>query len=519
MKALSWFFAIFFGFSFSACAVAQDQSIEAVTVYPDRAEVTRLIQIELAGGEDELLIDQLPMQLVPDSVQLAVRSGPDVVLGGMALRTVRGAEQVQPRARELEERIRSLELRIQALTNRIDARDLQMRLLESIASGDSGQDADDWLSTMESLGVRAEEVLAQRLAHETERSDHERELARLQHELGDLGQSLRDTRELRVPVVSDSSGEAEIELRYAVLDAGWEAVYEWRLDTEAGQLKLVQQARVRQQTGEDWGDVKLSVALGRPALGGQLPQLRPWFIDIAGPEVRARAMESTAADAVSLMSAPAPVLEGSEMAASYRVPGRSSLSGDGVSRRFMLAEHELDGALSVRAVPRLQPRAWLYFEGGYDGEAWLPPGSASLFQDGAAVGQTRFDGLAPGSRLAASFGVADRVEISHRLVRDTRGSEGMVRRSNRLERAFEFEISNRYSRALEIVVVDQMPVPRDERIEVELVSEGRRPDERDYEDQSGVLAWRDEYAPDQTRRFRFGYRAVFPRDIEGLSGW
>lgn len=498
---------------------AQDPRIEQVTVYPDRAEVVRLIQVDLAAGEEELRISDLPARTVPDSLRLSVRSGEGVALGGMELRTVRGAERVQPRARELENRIRALELQRQGLANRIQARNLQLRLLESIVDEDTGQGGDARLEALAEIGSRAEEVLAQRLVHESERDQIAGEMERLKRQLADLGQSQRDTREVLVPVRAEGPGRAEIDLTYLVSDAGWESLYEWRLDTEAARLVLVQQARVRQNTGEDWTDARIQVALGQPALGGQLPQLRPWTIDIARPAPRARMLESAAMDAAPLAGAPESMLQGSEMAAMYRIPGRNHVSGDNAPRRFLLAEHVLEGQLGARAVPRRQTRAWLFFEAQYDGEAWLPPGRVALFQDGAVVGQTRFTGLAPGGALAESFGVAERIEIDHRLVRDTRGSEGLVRRANRLEREFEFEVSNRYGRALEILIIDQLPVPGDERIEVEMTADSRRPDVLDFNDQAGVVAWRDEYQPGQTRRFRFGYRAVFPRDVEGLSGW
>ena len=521
MRCFSRFLVPGLALLFSLPTHAESGSVEQVTVYPDRAEVVRLVRVEATAGEDELRIGDLPLRLAPDSIRLAVRSGEGVVLGGMELRTLRGAERVDPRARDLEARIRALELRIQGLDNRIEARELQLRLIESVAAEDGGQDAGARLEALEQIGARAEEVLAQRLAHQSERADQLRELERLQRQLADLGRESRDTREILVPLSAEHAGPVEIELSYVVAEAGWESLYEWRLDTEAGRLKLVQQAQVRQNTGEDWNDARIRVALGQPALGGQLPELVPWFIDLerpAPPETR-RALGLAAPDMMMEAAAPAPVLAGTEMAAVFEIPGRNRVAGDNAPRRFTLAQHELEVALSARAVPRHQSRAWLFAEAEYGGEAWLPPGRVSLFQDGAVVGQTRFAGLAPGGSLSSSFGVAERIEVSRRLLRDTRGSEGVVRRANRVEREYEFEVTNRYSRALEILIIDQLPVGRDERIQIELTTGSRSPDVRDFNDQPGVVAWRGEFAPDQSERFRFGYRVVFPREFEGLIGW
>ncbi len=501
---------------------AADQ-IEQVTVYTDRAEVVRLAVVEVVPGEHRLRIADLPAGLDADSLRLSIREGNGFALGGVELRRVRGADRVQPRAREFEELIRDLEWQGRGLDNRIQARNLQLRLIESVATGsEEGASPGNRLASLESIGSSAKEVLAKRLALESERESLNRELERLRRELADLGQAQRDSGEALIDYRAERAGTVALELRYVVGQAGWEPIYEWRLDTDAGELRIIQQAVVRQNSGEDWQEAEIRVALGQPAAGGRLPVLSPWYIDIASPPRPAAAMESAAMDRAMVTGSrqmAAPQLEGTEMAAAWRIPGRVNLPGDNSTRRFALSEHRLAAEVGARTVPRRQARAWLFASADYDGEAWLPPGRVSLFQDGGLVGQTRSSGLAPGSTLEASFGVAERVEVSHRMVRDTRGSDGVIRRQNRLEREFEIEIVNRYSRSLEVTVLDQLPIPRDERIQVELTSDSRAPSERDFDDQAGVVAWIDNYQPGQRRDIRFGYRALFPRDVEDLSGW
>ncbi|MCC5866386.1 MAG: mucoidy inhibitor MuiA family protein [Wenzhouxiangella sp.] len=508
---------------FAAEAAAESVRIEQVTVYPDRAEVVRLVEMEVASGEHRLRLADLPAAMDADTLRISVREGDGFALGGAELRRVRGAERVQPRARELEDAIRDLEWQGRGLDNRIEARNLQLRLIESVAAGsDESSSSGNRLAALESIGNHAEDVLAGRLALASEREALNRELERLRRELSDLGQAQRDSREALVDYRAEAAGTVALELRYVVSQAGWEALYEWRLDTDAGQLHIIQQAVLRQNSGEDWEDAELRVALGQPAAGGRLPVLSPWYIDIAPPPRPAPAMESEALDRAVVAEArqmAAPQLEGSEMAAAWRIPGRVSLPGDNSTRRFVLSEYRLAAEVGARTVPRRQARAWLFASAEYDGEAWLPPGRVSLFQDGSLVGQRRSSGLAPGATLEASFGVAERVEVSHRMVRDTRGSDGVIRRQNRLEREFEIEIVNRYSRVLEVTVLDQLPIPRDERIQVELSSDSRAPSVRDFDDQAGVVAWQDSYQPGQKRQIRFGYRALFPRDVDNLSGW
>lgn len=52
--------------------------IKAVTVFPDRAEVTRVVDVSLPAGATTLVIDNLPASLFPESVRVSGEGGQDV---------------------------------------------------------------------------------------------------------------------------------------------------------------------------------------------------------------------------------------------------------------------------------------------------------------------------------------------------------------------------------------------------------------------------------------------------------
>lgn len=505
--------------------------IESVTVYPDRARVVRRVPVRVSAGEGRLEIPGLPADLDADSLRIRAEGPQGLVLGATATRTVRGAERVQDRARELEAEIRRVRDRLTAVDYRLEALGLQRKLLESLAASPAGEGAPpqaaDWRGMLETIGAGAGEVLEERLAAEQQRREIASELERLEQELADLGAERRDTRTLAVDYRAGSAGEAVFELAYMVSGAGWQPVYQLRLDTAGGEgqaaLDVSQRARVRQDTGEDWDEVDLRVSLGRPSLGGRLPELYPWYVDILRPEPKEEMDRArvTSARMAEMQAAPADdaVLEAGEFSAEYRVPGRVTVASDGSEREFGLAEHRFPGRVSARAVPARQAHAWLYFTGENDSEAMLPPGPATLFQDGEMVGRQHLERIPAGGEMALAFGVDERIEISHTLVEDTRGSEGLLRKSETRQRDFLVEITNRHEIPLEITVLDRMPVARDERIQVALTEGSEEPTVRDLDDRPGILAWTREYAPGESHRLNYGFRLTYPEDTDGISGW
>lgn len=499
--------------------------VELVTVYPDRAVVVRAVELPVAAGADRLLITGLPARIDRDSLRVTTRGVNDLQLGAIEFRSVRGAERVHPEARTLEARIRDERTRQQSAADRVEAATLQYAFLRSMAEqpGKEGLRADAWPQALRSLGSSAREVLESQREAERERDEIGVIITTLERQLADLGSAQRDHTELSIDYQSQQSGTVQLRVEYSVGTVRWQPIYDWRLDTDRNRLSIIQRAAVQQDSGEDWSDTELHFALGRPQLGGRLPGLSPWYVGVAEPKLEHAMDMAVAAPQMQreerMAGAPSAELAGTAFATSYRISGPATLPGDNSRRLFELDRHDLEARISARTVPKRSPAAWLFASAEYQGSAPLPPGQVNLFQDGAMVGRTAFAGLAPGAKLEASFGVDDRIEVRYSLQHDRRGSEGLLRRQQRQERAFLIEVSNRHTRAMPILVIDQIPNSRDERIRIELTSDSDAPTVRHLDDQPGILGWQHDYAPGQQRRIRFGYQATYPAEIEHLSGW
>ena len=506
-------------------------AIDSVTVFPDRATVTRIVETNVAAGKGELVEADLPEGLSRDSLRISA-SGPERLrLGGYQIETVRGSERVSARARKLEAQLETLRARRDVIDDGIEAREMQLSLLQSLAGG-TGQGEDQltveaWERALGTIGEGAEEVLAARRQLRLDRREVEKEIDRLERELSDLGQNQRDTLKLRLAYASKSAGRARFAIEYTIRSAAWRPVYEWRLDTESGRLAIEQFAEVRQRTGEDWSDVELSLSLARPAAGGGLPEIRPWWVDVAEPrpEARRRVQEKAVGRDMVVSAARAPAraaeaeLVGTSYTQRYDVAGRAEVAADNHAHRFRLAGHTLDVRLSARTVPRRRATAWLYAEGEFGGDAALPPGSVTLYQDNTLVGQTNFAGLIPGDELASSFGVDNRIDVDFRLIDDERATEGMLRKSTRLKRVHRVVVRNGHDRSIDLTVLDAMPVSRDERIEVSLTDNASAPDERNVDDRRGVLAWHRELGAGASIELTLGYQLTFPEGLERIQGW
>lgn len=505
-------------------ATALGNGITQVTVYPDRAHVVREHTVELDEGEGVVRIHPLPARLNAASLRVRAEGSVAVRLQHVETRTVHGRDLAHPGERALTEALRAAQDARRGLSDGRQAHTLKLgfieRLTENAGAVEPALSPEQWHRAWGLIGEGALETLEQIARIDTALRDADDEIARIERELSALRTDRRDSIEAGIHYQAEAPGTARITLEYEVPGASWAPLYEARLDTAGSTLEWVQRAEVRQNTGEEWQDVALHLSTSRPALGGNLPDLQSWFIDIAPPH---RALQRSEADALGMMAAPAAVMEQAALettgfTSQYRVPGRVSLPADNRQQRFLLATQSHTVDLSARAVPALSTDAYLFAETVFEGATPMLPGTVNLFQDGQMAGQTRVGTVPPGALLRLAFGVDDRIEIRHELDRDVTGREGLLRRQQRLERGYRITLNNRHDRAFSVTVLDRLPVPRDERIRVELTAASTTPAERDVDGRLGVLAWTTELDAGGEAEIRFGYVVSWPEDEETIQG-
>ncbi|HMR31946.1 MAG TPA: mucoidy inhibitor MuiA family protein [Geminicoccaceae bacterium] len=517
-----------------AAELAPASRITEVTVFPDRAEVVRTLAVEMEVGSHSLRLTGLPAGLLAESVRVDALSSGDLMVGAVETRPSFSADLAGPAEREIAAAIATLELKQRELVDRASAARVQLDFVGNIGkalperAGDEIArglpDPEVWRKSWTALAAGADEALAAIRGLDAERQRVEHELQARREELDRVRTGQRATMEAVIALEARSRGRAEVHLRYQVPGASWRPLYEARLDSDAGSVQLVQRAEVRQATGEDWTEVDLTLSTARPADASEMPRIEPWFIDVIQ-----RAPRPAAAEALQSMraapkatadfagAAPAPPVTAdtvaSEFAAQYAVPGPATVAADSSAKTFTLNQRQLDVELSVRATPRLAPEPFLYGEAVFPGPEPLLAGPVAIFRDGAFTGRADQAAVMPGDRMALPFGADDKVRVDYRLETGGRSTEGIFNKTRRMERRYRIEVTSRHAVDIPITVIDQIPVPQDERIEVELLGDTTPPTVRDPDGRRGVLEWTSGFGPGESRIILLAYAVSVPQDL------
>src|SRR5947207_9214414 len=290
-------------------------AVDAVTVYPDGASVTRVIALDLPAGDTTLVAKDFPLTLDPSSLRVEGEGGAKLTIGAIDTKPPRPVPPLN--VSELDKRIEALRDERANLDGAMAAAEARRKFAERFAEaspaglGEKGEarPLTEWRAAF--AAISEEVASADTAIRDAQRKQREidREIARLE---SDRAVKPPNKLEVRVELASTAATKATLRVTYAVRNARWAPLYDARLDTGAKDrkpaLELVRRAELTQTTGEDWSNVALAVSTVRTARGGQAPDLNSLIVQSPRPPRPAQSASGGLMDNAKplLRSAPAP---------------------------------------------------------------------------------------------------------------------------------------------------------------------------------------------------------------------
>lgn len=552
--------AIFLATTSLTPAIAADitavSHIDAVTVFPQGAEVTRIAETHLAAGEHTLIFEGLPAELAPETLRVEGTGGARIEIGSVDSRLifVNGDNRDEERKR-IEKDIETLNDERAALEQAISDAEYQKNLMQQLASATLTQNpkegetrvigAEGLGGILDLVGAKLTSLGKTVLDARLRQRDIDRLIEGLNKKLADLAPQEEQRFKVSVHLTAAQESEGTFRLRYRIHNAGWQPIYDARLgqmgkDGKAP-IELVRRADVVQSTAESWDNVALTLSTARPIGSTAAPDLKPMAIagfdegrrenytargaGYAGIEgAPAEAKQDTLSAVGGVADAASPVaqaqanIEIAGFQALYGIGGRITVDNTGTAKKVRISTDKIDAKLSALAAPKLDPNAYLTAAFTLSGETPLLPGPVMLYRDGVFMGQGALPMLSPGEEGKLGFGADDLVKVKRIEVKRRTAEEGLISTSNVDERAFDITVKNLHQAQIPITILDQMPYSTEGKITVDTLSGMTPPSVRDFERRRGVLAWTFELAAQDTKVIKHGYKISWPHDLQlGLN--
>jgi uncharacterized protein (TIGR02231 family) len=321
-------------------------------------------------------------------------------------------------------------------------------------------------------------------------------------------------------------------LTYAVYDARWNPNYDVRAKDVQSPVQLFYNARVSQNTGEDWSDINLKLSTANPRQRGEKPNLPPWYVDfeqqisdlgqynVARPGAAKRAsMVPQVADEMSIVMLEEREAEAAVTAATYTEVNENQtnlefniklpydIPSDNKEYTINIQDFSLPAFYEYYCAPKLDREAFLLARiTGWENYNLLS-GEMNLFFEGTYVGKSFLNVRNTNDTLDLSLG-RDRGIIVTRVKMKDFTEERTIGSNKRETRAWEITIRNNKKQLLNLWLEDQLPVSMNKDIEVEPLdfSGGK------LNKETGRISWKLKMEPAAEKKVRVSFAIKYPKD-------
>ena len=518
-------------------------TITAVTVYADRAVVTRTATAELAGGTAELVFANLPESLNEQSLQVSGRGTAQATILDVSAKQTYVDFTPNERVKALQDQLKGLVKQTRGLEDRQAALDAQTSILARMeaalftppAKDVPRADLNQFTASLTYLSEQRVKIIAERTAIEEQREEVSGKIDTVRAQLNELrGAGGRGYKTVTVRVAAAQAGNLEVALSYAVPNASWSPSYDARVLSAEHAVALGYFGLVRQNTGEEWKDVALTLSTARPGLGGAAPALSAWQLDVYRDDVvrlekfavtgsamrgqvsQDKAMTSNAplADELRFKEKDAELsqatIETGATSAVFKIATASSVPSDNSPQKVPITTAKLAANPEYLTVPKRQALAYLTAKVVNASEFPLLAGAMNVFLDGTFVATSRVRTVMPGEKFDLALGADEGISVKHKRVQKFTEDTGLTNSGKRITYEYLLTIQNNKKTAERVIVVDQLPLSRNEKIVVKQLA----PDAKDVKPtDEGALKWSLDLKPGEKRELTVKFTVDYANDV------
>jgi uncharacterized protein (TIGR02231 family) len=538
-------------------ARALDSRVTRVTVYSDRARVTRQATVKLPTEPTVFAFRKLPGWVDDGSVRVAATEGRIIDVRVERNFLARATDKTYQKAKAQDE---ALKHRLEALDDEIQVLDAQARQVEAIKAFSLEKINKE--AILGNIKVKSYAEVLEFISDSLRQTARARRAVQHQRELiaPDAEASRRTLAELQslmkleattvlVTLHSSRATTSTVELTYMIPGVTWEPMHDLRVSTADGKTaEVVSFAVLTQTSGEDWRDVELAFSTQSSTQSVRIPELEALTLGDTHTATRilttqlssfTRAQEAfqqqgqlwnkvhqkQSAEARAtfdqtfksrmqylqvVQSKTVQLFESLQKrgtTAHFKASVAASVRGDGHPVRMRIGQSALQTEQKIVAAPEQSLNAARTLAMTNSSGQSLLPGKVALYQDGAFLGMTDIGFIAVGEPFSLFLAVADHLKLSRTL--DRKHSSLVRKKRNKMLVAFIVTVENLAPQETALTLADRIPVSENKEIRIDNVkiTDGAKPDSR------GIVNWALRLKAREKRVFRVAYEVEYPAEL------
>jgi uncharacterized protein (TIGR02231 family) len=517
--------------------------IKEVTVFLNGAEITRLADLTVQRGTNEIKLTDLSPFIQPNSIQ--VKSNNKAVTIVSVNHEINYLDRANlassPKVKAVNDSIDVLELNLAIRQSYERVYNEEKSLLQTnkkLGGANTGVNIEDLMDAADFYRDRLINLETKLLDIQRNKKDLNASIARLKKQRSLYYNDVKNTGEVIVNLTSSVKATSKIEVSYIVDNAGWIPFYDIRSDDLEKPIDLTYKGRVYQKTGKDWDNVTIKLSTGNPTTDNTQPKFSKWYLEYYNNYTRGNGYAKKRKTMAYKSSPSAPqyesygeevldeveVLESSEFnnsesIADFTTVSQSNVStifdislpysvkSDGKANLIEIQKYELPVSYQYYAMPKQDKDAFLLANIVGWGDYNLLAGDANVYFENTFVGESYLETAITNDTLNISMGRDKGIVITREKIKDfcKNNTFGGNRKSTR---GYEITVRNNKSTAVEIELIDQIPLSNQKEIEVEVLEN----EKATYDESTGKLTWRLSIPANSKKEVSFKFSVKYPKE-------
>lgn len=512
--------------------------VQSVIMYLLGAEVTQNKQVTLNPGRTKIVFIGLSPKIITKSIQVNVGGEVSILAISDAMNYMANQKE-GGRIKQLKDSATILNDLIADIMNDKDAYTVEKNMIlknDVIGGNEKGVAIAELKLAADFYRARIKEIDTELSRLNKKHIVVYDDLLKVNQQLTELNaKNSQPTAEVTILLSTAVKVNTNINLKYLVNDAGWTPNYDIHAKDINQPIELKYRAKVFNNTGVDWNDIKIKLSTADPSKNASKPILNIWELgyqfankaklnnsdykmlsnDLISQGVLADEKYKTD-KASAEVSKPQPAnlprtelveLEIAELSAEFDIKSNYTIPSDFKPYIVDVTEYTLPATYKHFSVPKLEGHAFLLARiTGWE-DLNLVEGHANIYYAGAYVGRSYIQTSSTNDTLDLSLGRDDKVFVSRTKVKEFSTKKNM---GGTTKETFTYEIlvKNNRKTPIQIDVLDQLPISMHSDIVVDAIETSKG----EFDSKTGEYKWQETLQPGEIKKIEFSFSVKYPKN-------
>ncbi len=511
--------------------------VQSAIIYLYGAEVSHSKQVTLNPGRNKIVFIGLSPKLNSKSIQVNATGDVTILAISDAINYMANQKEGS-RIKQLKDSASILNDAVIGINNDKDAFATEKNMLlknDAIGGTEKGVSIAELKLASDFYRTRIKEINNELSALNKNANKLNEALSKINQQLMELNAKINQpSAEISILLSTTVKTTTTINLKYVVTDAGWAPSYDLLAEDINQPIELKYRAKVFNNTGIDWNDIKIKLSTSDPSQSAAKPKLEPWELAFVSPNIYKKqksyaysenspiqqSSEGYMQNSISNLPGSGQIqkpaiqskiefieVEIAELSAEFDIKTNYSIPADSKPYIVDVTEYKLPATYQHFSAPKLVRDAFLLARiTGWE-DLDLVEGPANIYYAGTYVGQSYIDTRSADDTLDLSLGRDNKVLVTRTKVKEF-SLRKIIGNTTKETFAYEMLVKNNRKTPIHIEVIDQLPISTQSDILVDVVETSKG----EFDAKTGEYAWKIALQPGEVKKIEFSFSVKYPKN-------